>query len=259
MAEAAEAEMPDAPPPYSEGWALPAKIEYILTYPLAANKEIGKEELEAVYKEASDKIAYYHTILGDESVLYGLMRQDLREMVEAYGDDRRTVVSDEEVGNFIAEDLIPEEMMVVTVTHQGYIKRTALDQYRTQGRGGNGVSGADFKEGDFLLNLFVASTHDYLLFFTDRGRVYWKKVYELPSYGRTAKGRALINVVETQEDEKITMILRVDQFDEDRYLISATIKGLVKKTPLNAYGRPRAGGIIALGLDEDKRAAGVAR
>jgi DNA gyrase subunit A len=205
----------------------------------------------------SDKIAYYNTILGDEEVLYGLMRQDLREMVEAYGDDRRTIISDEEVGNFIAEDLIPEEMMVVTVTHQGYIKRTALDQYRTQGRGGKGVSGADFKEGDFLTNLFVASTHDYLLFFTDRGRVYWKKVYELPSYGRTAKGRALINVVETQEDEKITMILRVDQFDEDRFLISATIKGLVKKTPLNAYSRPRAGGIIALGLDEGDSLVGV--
>jgi DNA gyrase subunit A len=229
----------------------------ILSMRLSALTGLEIEKLDAEYKEVSDKIAYYKTILGDEEVLYGLMRQDLREMVEAYGDDRRTIISDEEVGNFIAEDLIPEEMMVVTVTHQGYIKRTALDQYRTQGRGGKGVSGADFKEGDFLTNLFVASTHDYLLFFTDRGRVYWKKVYELPSYGRTAKGRALINVVETQEDEKITMILRVDQFDEDRYLISATIKGLVKKTPLNAYSRPRAGGIIALGLDEGDSLVGV--
>jgi len=224
---------------------------------LSALTGLEIDKLESEYKEVSDKIAYYNTILGDNEVLYGLMRQDLREMVEQYGDDRRTVISDEEVGNFIAEDLIPEEMMVVTVTHQGYIKRTALDQYRNQGRGGKGVSGADFKEGDFLLNLFVASTHDYLLFFTDRGRVYWKKVYELPSYGRTAKGRALINVVETQENEKITMILRVGSFDEDRFLISATIKGLVKKTPLKAYSRPRAGGIIALGLDEGDSLVGV--
>lgn len=229
----------------------------ILSMRLSALTGLEIEKLDAEYKEVSEKIAYYKTILADDDVLYGLMRQDLQEMVEQYGDERRTIISDEEVGNFIAEDLIPEEMMVVTVTHQGYIKRTALDQYRTQGRGGKGVSGADFKEGDFLRNLFVASTHDYLLFFTDRGRVYWKKVFELPSYGRTAKGRALVNVVETQEDETITKIMRVDQFDEDRFLISATVKGLVKKTPLNAYSRPRAGGIIALGLDEGDRLVGV--
>jgi len=229
----------------------------ILSMRLSALTGLEIDKLESEYKDVSEKIAYYKTILADESVLFGLMRQDLKEMVEQYGDDRRTAISDEEVGSFIAEDLIPEEMMVVTVTHQGYIKRTALDQYRTQGRGGKGVSGADFKEGDFLRNLFVASTHDYLLFFTDRGRVYWKKVFELPSYGRTAKGRALINVVETQKDEAITMILRVDSFDEDRFLISATRKGLVKKTPLKSYSRPRAGGIIALGLDEGDSLVGV--
>jgi DNA gyrase subunit A len=184
------------------------------------------------------------------------MRQDLAEMVEQYGDKRRTVISDEEVGSFVAEDLIPVEMMAVTVTHEGYIKRTALDQYRTQGRGGKGVNGAETKAGDFLWNLFVASTHDYLLFFTDKGRVYWKKVYELPSYGRTAKGRALANVVETQEDEKITAILRVESFD-DRFLITATRKGLIKKTALEQYSRPRAGGIIAVGLDEGDSLVGV--
>jgi DNA gyrase subunit A len=184
------------------------------------------------------------------------MKQDLQEMVDQYGDDRRTVVSDEEVGNFVAEDLIPDEMMVVTVTHQGYIKRTALDQYRTQGRGGKGVSGAETKEGDFLWNLFVASTHDFLLFFTDKGRVYWKKVYELPSLGRTAKGRALANVVEAQEGEKITAILRVESFD-DRFLVTATKKGLIKKTALEQYSRPRAGGIIAVGLEEGDSLVGV--
>jgi DNA gyrase subunit A len=203
-----------------------------------------------------EKIAYYKSILADRSVLIGLMKQGPRRDGRAvrrqapHRDQRRRG------RQFVAEDLIPVEMMVVTVTHEGYIKRTALDQYRTQGRGGKGVSGAETKAGDFLWNLFVASTHDFLLFFTDKGRVYWKKVYELPSFGRTAKGRALANVVETQEDEKITAILRVESFD-DRFLVTATRKGLIKKTALEQYSRPRAGGIIAVGLDEGDSLVGV--
>ncbi|MEC8252030.1 MAG: DNA gyrase subunit A [Planctomycetota bacterium] len=229
----------------------------ILSMRLSQLTGLEIEKLEAEYQEVLDKIAYYKTILADKEVLFGLMRKDLEEMVEQYGDARRTVISDEEVGSFVDEDLIPEEMMVVTCTHQGYIKRTALDQYRTQGRGGKGVSGADFKEGDFLWKLFVASTHDYLLFFTNRGRVYVRKVYELPSYGRTAKGRALINVVETQDDEEITMILRVDEFDDERFLISATRKGVIKKTVLSAYKKVRSNGLIALGLDDGDELVGV--
>ncbi|MBL8752562.1 MAG: DNA gyrase subunit A [Planctomycetes bacterium] len=228
----------------------------ILSMRLSQLTGLEIDKLNAEHKEVMDKIAYYKTILADRAVLLGLMRQDLQEMVDQYGDNRRTVISDEEVGNFVAEDLIPDEMMCVTVTHQGYIKRTALDQYRTQGRGGKGVSGAETKEGDFLWNLFVASTHDFLLFFTDKGRCYWKKVYELPSLGRTAKGRALANVVEAQEGEKITAILRVEAFD-DRFLVIATKKGLIKKTALEQYSRPRAGGIIAAGLEEGDRLVGV--
>jgi DNA gyrase subunit A len=228
----------------------------ILDMRLARLTGLEIEKLEEEHEEVTERIAYYKTILGDREVLAGLMRQDLKEMVEQYGDERRTIISDEEIGNFVAEDLIPEEMMSVTVTHQGYIKRTGLDQYRTQGRGGKGVSGAETKEGDFLWNVFVASTHDYLLFFTDKGRVYWKKVYELPSFGRTAKGRSLANVVETQPEEKITAILRVESFD-DRFLITATKKGLIKKTPLEQYSRPRAGGIIAVGLEEGDSLVGV--
>ncbi len=228
----------------------------ILDMRLARLTGLEIEKLEGEYNEVLEKILYYKSILADRSVLIGLMRQDLAEMVEQYGDKRRTVISDEEVGSFVAEDLIPVEMMAVTVTHEGYIKRTALDQYRTQGRGGKGVNGAETKAGDFLWNLFVASTHDFLLFFTDKGRVYWKKVYELPSFGRTAKGRSLANVVETQEDEKITAILRVESFD-DRFLVTATRKGLIKKTALEQYSRPRAGGIIAVGLDEGDSLVGV--
>lgn len=228
----------------------------ILDMRLARLTGLEIDKLEQEHKEVSDQIAYYKTILADRKVLVGLMKQDLAEMVERYGDSRRTTISDEEVGSFVAEDLIPEEMMVVTVTHERYIKRTSLDQYRTQGRGGKGVSGAETKEGDFLWNLFVASTHDHLLFFSDKGRVYWKKVYELPSFGRTAKGRALANVVELQADEKITAILRVEAFD-DRFLVTATKKGLIKKTALEQYSRPRAGGIIAVGLEEGDALVGV--
>ncbi|MFY9344179.1 MAG: DNA gyrase subunit A [Planctomycetota bacterium] len=228
----------------------------ILDMRLARLTGLEIEKLETEYKEVVDEIAGYKRILAERDVLIGMMRQDLRQLVDQCGDDRRTKISDEEVGSFVAEDLIPEEMMVVTVTHQGYIKRTSLDQYRTQGRGGKGVSGAETKEGDFLWNLFVASTHDSLLFFTDRGRVHWKKVYELPSFGRTAKGRSLANVVETQEGEKITAILRVESFD-DRFLVTATKKGLIKKTALEQYSRPRAGGIIAVGLEEGDSLVGV--
>lgn len=229
----------------------------ILDMRLARLTGLEIEKLEAEHKEVTDKIAYYQTILNDRTVLIGLIRQDLDDMVAQLGDDRRTQISDEEVGSFIAEDLIPVEMMAVTVTNSGYIKRTALDQYRTQGRGGKGVSGGETKEGDFLWKLFVASTHDYLLFFTDRGRVYWKKVYQLPSFGRTAKGRSLANVVETQEGERITAILRVDEFDEERFLVTATKSGLIKKSKLSLYSRPRAGGIIAVKLDEGDGLVGV--
>lgn len=229
----------------------------ILDMRLARLTGLEIEKLEAEHKEVTDKIAYYQTILNDRSVLIGLIRQDLDDMVAQLGDDRRTQISDEEVGSFIAEDLIPVEMMAVTVTNSGYIKRTALDQYRTQGRGGKGVSGGETKEGDFLWKLFVASTHDYLLFFTDRGRVYWRKVYQLPSFGRTAKGRSLANVVETQEGERITAILRVDEFDEERFLVTATKSGLIKKSKLSLYSRPRAGGIIAVKLDEGDGLVGV--
>lgn len=229
----------------------------ILDMRLARLTGLEIEKLEAEYEEVKEKIDYYHTILNDRNVLLGLIKDDLREMVDNYGDDRRTVVSDEEVSEFIAEDLINEELMVVTVSHQGYIKRTALDHYRTQGRGGKGIAGADTKEGDFVQQLFVASTHDYFLFFSDRGRVYWRKVYQLPQFGRNARGRALANVIDMQvEGERITEIVRVEEFDE-RYLVTATRSGLIKKTELKAYSRPKKGGIIAVGLEEGDSLIGV--
>ena len=229
----------------------------ILDMRLARLTGLEIEKLEAEYAEVQERIAYYKTILSDEKVVVGLVLKDLDEMVKAYGDERRTDISNEEVVSFIDEDLITEEMMVVTCSHQGYIKRTPLDKYRSQGRGGKGVQAGETREGDFLSSLFVASTHDYFLFFSDRGRVYWRKVYQLPQFGRTARGRALANVVQTQvEGERLTHILRVEDFD-DRYLVTATAKGLIKKTKLEAYSRPKKGGIIAVALEEEDSLIGV--
>lgn len=233
------------------------QVRAILDMRLARLTGLEIEKLEAEYTEVQERIAYYKTILTDESVVIGLVKKDLDEMVKAYGDERRTDISNEEVVSFIDEDLINEEMMVVTASHQGYIKRTPLDKYRSQGRGGKGVQAGETREGDFLSSLFVASTHDYFLFFSDRGRVYWRKVYQLPQFGRTARGRALANVVTTQvEGERLTHILRVEDFD-DRFLVTATAKGLIKKTKLEAYSRPKRGGIIAVALEEEDRLIGV--
>lgn len=230
----------------------------ILDMRLAKLTGLEIEKLEQEYEEVKEQIAQYNKILNERPVLLGLIKDDLEEMVQTYGDDRRTSISEEEIGNFLDEDLIPEEMMVVTCSHQGYIKRTALDQYRAQGRGGKGVQAGETKEGDFLQRVFVASTHDYFLFFSDLGRVYWRKVYQLPQFGRTARGRALVNVIDTQsENESITQILRVSDFAEDAFLITATARGQIKKTALSAYARPRAGGIIAVGLEEGDRLIGV--
>jgi DNA gyrase subunit A len=147
--------------------------------------------------------------------------------------------------------------VAVTISHAGYIKRTALDAYRAQGRGGKGVRGIDAKEGDFVEHLFIASTHDYLLFFTNRGRCYWLRVYDVPEMQRAARGRALANILSMHEGEILTKVMPVDRFDQTRYVFFATALGTVKKTPLEAYSRPRAHGIIAINLDQGDALVGV--
>ncbi|MFO1054234.1 MAG: DNA gyrase subunit A [Planctomycetota bacterium] len=230
----------------------------ILDMRLARLTGLEIEKLETEWNEVRETIAKLREILADRRVLLRILETEIDDMLESYGDARRTVISEEEVGEFFAEDLIPEELMVVTVTHQGYLKRTAIDQYRSQARGGKGVSAADTKEGDFLEQIFVASTHDYFLFFSDLGRCYWRKVYQLPLLARTARGRALANVVQTQQEgERITAILRVPSFDDDGYVVTATVQGQIKKTPLESYSRPKKGGIIAVGLDDGDRLIGV--
>jgi DNA gyrase subunit A len=230
----------------------------ILDMRLARLTGLEIEKLEEEWQDIQKKIEYYKLILRDMNVVTGLIKEDLKAMVEAYGDKRRTVISDEEVSDVNLEDLIEEETMAVTVTHEGYIKRTPLDAYRRQGRGGKGVTVAETKEGDFLKHIFVASTHAYLLFFSDRGRVYWKKVFELPELARAAKGRAFVNLLEMQADgEKITSILPVDTFDSNRYVVMTTRLGYIKKTPLVDYSRPKRGGIIAVILEEGDSLKGV--
>ncbi len=209
---------------------------------------LEQDKINAEYRDLIEKIAYYRSILENPSMVDNIIKEELLELKKKYGDPRRTeIVGD--VSEINIEDLIAREMMTVTITDGGYIKRMPISSYRTQGRGGKGMIGAQLKEGDFVSRIFVASTHDYMLFFTSLGKVHWLKVYDIPQMGRTARGRALVNLLELQKGESVTSIISVSEFD-DRFLLMVTRRGIVKKTELAAFGNPRRGGIIALSLDE---------
>ncbi|TLD42287.1 MAG: DNA gyrase subunit A [Candidatus Jettenia ecosi] len=209
---------------------------------------LEQEKIEEEYKKLCADIKEYEGILGNEKLVLAIIKKDIEEVKERFGDKRRTEIVNA-ITELNLEDLIAEENVAVIITHEGYIKRLPLTSYRKQHRGGKGVTGAEMKEGDFIEHLFVASTHDYILFFTDQGRVYWQKVYDIPQMGRTSKGRALINLLELKEDENVTSLIPVRDFDE-RQLVMATSNGIIKKTALCAYGNPKKGGIIAITLDE---------
>jgi len=207
------------------------------------------EKLAADYSKLTEEIEGYEAILTDENLLMDIIREDIFEIREKYGDERRTeIVGD--VGDFNIEDLIAEEDVVVTLSHEGYIKRMPLSTYRRQGRGGQGIIGSDAKEGDWVEELFIASTHDYMLFLLNNGRMHWLKVYDVPSMARQSKGRAIVNLLEMKKEENICAVLAVREFDPNRYLVTATKRGQIKKTSLDAYGNVRKGGIQATGLDE---------
>ncbi|MBJ02487.1 MAG: DNA gyrase subunit A [Planctomycetes bacterium] len=219
---------------------------------------LEQEKLETENAELEAKIRDLTDILAKRERVLGFIREDLDELEARYGDERRTEISDEEIdGAFDMEELITEEMMVVTRSQDGYMKRVALGTYRAQGRGGRGVRGSSAKDGDVLASLFVASTHDYILFFTNRGKVYWQKVYQLPEGGRVGKGRAIHNLIPLEEGEQVTNLLPVREFDNERCLIFATAGGTIKKTPLEAYSRPRSNGIRAIVLDEGDEVVAV--
>jgi len=224
------------------------QAQAILDMRLQRLTNLEREKIHEEYKELIQRIARLREILGNEGLLLNLIVEELKEIRERYGDERRTQII-EEVREIKLEDLIVEEDMVVTISHSGYIKRNAISLYRSQRRGGRGKVGMATKEEDFVEHLFVASTHSYILFFTDAGKVYWLKVHEIPQAGRMTRGKAIINLLNLSGQEKITAILPVRSFEEGRYVILATKKGVIKKTDLMSYSHPRAGGIIALTLD----------
>jgi DNA gyrase subunit A len=228
----------------------------ILDMRLQRLTQLERNKLVEEYREVLKQIEYLKSVLGSEPLVRKIIKDELSEIREAYKDDRKTQIVKEEA-EINVEDLIAEEEVVVTISHAGYIKRNPVSLYRSQRRGGKGKIGMGIKEEDFVETLFTASTHDYLLFFSDAGKVYWLKVHEIPEAGRAAKGKALVNLLALAGDEKVTATLPVKEFREDRFVVMATKRGIIKKTELSAYGNPRQGGIIALGLEEGDKLIGV--
>ena len=210
------------------------------------------EKVVTEYKEVIKIINHLKSILDSKEQRMEIIKKELKEIRELYSDPRRTEIIPVDT-DFSMEDMIAEEEVVLTITHQGYIKRTAANTYRTQRRGGRGVQGAMSKDEDFVEHLFIANTHNYMLFFTDKGKCYWLKVYDIPQGGRAARGRAIVNLIGCEPNERVEAFVSVKEFDDKHYIVMATEKGIVKKTVLSAYGKPRKGGIYAIEIrDGDK-------
>jgi len=231
----------------------------ILDLRLSQLTALEADSIKTEHADKVERIGELRAILGDEARVFAIIKEELEEIADRFGDERRTVIADseDEIG---IEDLIPEQQMVITITKSGYIKSLPLTTYRAQQRGGRGVTGMDMKDGDYIEHLFVTSSHDYLLFFSNRGKVYRSKVYELPEASRTAKGRALVNVLPLRERERIQSVLSTRDFSEGRYVVFATKRGVVKKTELQAYNTPiKADGIIAINIRDDDELVSVRR
>ncbi len=222
----------------------------ILNMRLAKLTGLEIEKLDAELKEVRATIKELKSILASKPKRMTILKEEMEEIAETFGDERRTeIVADQ--GEFTVEDLIAEEDMVITVSHSGYIKRIPITTYKRQRRGGRGLNGADLKADDWVEHLFIASTHDYLMFFSDRGQVYWLKVHEIPQAGRAARGKPIINCIAIRPDEKIAALVPVREFTDDQSLIFATRMGTVKKTVLSAYGNVRANGICGINVEKD--------
>jgi len=211
---------------------------------------LEREKLDAEYQDLIKNIERFKAILESPTMVLQIIKDEVKEIRERYGDERRTEIL-EETGEIDFEDLIAEEDMVVTFSHQGYIKRNPISLYRAQRRGGKGLTGVRPKAEDFVENLVVASSHDYFLFFTNKGRVYWKKVHEIPEAGRMSRGKAIVNLLDLKRGERVATTLSVRDFMEGKYVVMATKKGLVKKTELEAYSHPRSTGILAIKIREE--------
>jgi len=217
---------------------------------------LERDKINDEYNSTIKDIERCKAILGSDALVMDMIKKETRDIRERYGDGRRTEIV-KEVQDIDIEDLIVDEDMVITVSHAGYMKRTPISLYRAQRRGGKGVAGTKTREEDFVESMFVASTHDYLLFFMNTGRLYWRKVHEIPEAGRTAKGTAVVNLLDLQPGEGIATILSLKGFEDARYIVMATKNGLVKKTKLSAYSRPRATGIAALKINEGDELIGA--
>jgi DNA gyrase subunit A len=232
-----------------------AQAQAILDMRLQRLTGLEREKIVQEYEETLKLIARLKEILASELVLRGVIIDELKLLEEQYGDKRRTEIVDEEAEIQLA-DLIAEEDVVITVTHSGYIKRTNASSYHTQGRGGKGRIGMTTRDEDFIDHVFVASTHSYLLVFTDRGQIYWLKAYEIPDVGTAGKGKAIVNLVNLSNEEKIAALIAVKDFDPDKFVVMATRNGVVKKTALTEYSNPRSSGIIAIGVPDDDQLIG---
>jgi DNA gyrase subunit A len=235
------------------------QAEAVLSMTLRRLTALQVEEIRTEHADIVERVRELREILGDEARVLTLIKDELGEIAATYGNERRTEISYVE-GDIDIEDLIADQQMVIAITKSGYVKSLPLATYRMQHRGGVGVTGMDMKDGDYIEHLFVCSTHDYLLFFTNRGKIYRLKVYELPEASRTAKGRALVNLLPLREGERVQSVLSTRDFNEGRYLVFATRKGIVKKTEFIAYNTPiKADGIIAINIRDDDELIAVRR
>jgi len=228
------------------------QAQAILDLRLQRLTAMERQKVEQEHRDLSEKIEYLEGVLADDGKVYGIIKEELAEVRAAYGDERRTAITAEEGVDFEIEDLIAEEEMVISISNGGYLKSVPVNTFRKQGRGGVGVAGMELKEGDFIEHLFITTTHHYMLFFTNRGKVYRLKVHQLPRMGRTAKGRHIANLLPFAQGERIQTVIATKEFDESEYLFFATKNGIVKKTAFGDYNTPlKETGIIAINLADD--------
>ena len=227
-----------------------AQAQAIVDMRLRTLTGLEREKLEAEYKELMKRIEEYRAILADENLLLGVIKKEIQIIADKYGDDRRTSI-ERDVFDITTEDLIPDENVVITMTHLGYIKRMTPDNFRSQNRGGKGIKGMQTIDDDYIEELLMTSTHHYLMFFTNQGRVYRLKGYEIPEASRTARGTAIINLLQLMPGEKITALIPIREYKEGRFLFMATKKGLVKKTPITDFANVRKTGLTAITLRDD--------
>jgi len=232
------------------------QAQAILEMQLQRLTALERDKIDAEYAELLKKIEICRAILASEKRIESIIKEELGNLKKKYGDERRTDIVGE-AEELEIEDLIAEEDVVVTISHGGYIKRLPVSAYRKQKRGGKGATGAEVKEEDFIEHLFVASTKDYLLIFTDKGQVHWLKVYEIPQSSRQSKGKAIVNLIQIEATVKVSSTIPVKEFSADKYLVMVTKKGLIKKTKLDAYSNPRKGGIIGITLEDDDALLGI--